>query len=52
MEVNLDEENIIKCLMVSDFLITTKTYESLWAFDYSQNYNVKIVSGLNDRVFD
>ena len=52
MEVNLDEENIIKCLKASDFLITTKTYESLLAFDYSQNYNVKIVSGLNDRVFD
>ena len=51
MNVNMDEINMLRCLKVSDFLITTKNYSSLWAFDYAQNFKVKVVSGLNSNVF-
>ena len=52
MNVNLEENNIIRCLKGSNYLITTKNYDSLWAFDYAQNFYVKVILGLNDRVFD
>ena len=52
MNVDFNETNLKKCLKSSDYLITTKNYDSLLAFDYAQNFNVKIISGLDDRVFD
>ena len=52
MNVDFNETNLKKCLKSSDYLITTKNFDSLLAFDYAQNFNVKIISGLDDRVFD
>ena len=49
---DFNETNLKKCLKSSDYLITTKNFDSLLAFDYAQNFNVKIISGLDDRVFD
>ena len=52
MNVDFNETNLKKCLKSSDYLITTKNFDSLLAFDYAQNFNVKIISGLDDRAFD
>lgn len=51
INVNMDKSNMLRCLKGSDFLITTKNHSSLWAFDYAQNFKVKVVSGLNGNIF-